>query len=194
MRGLIFFLVTIIAFSSCENKRSDPKYYYALDSVLNKQTKFLANSKAILTKDAFIDGKRETKTYTPASDTAWTHELDVFAALNDINKPSNVGKYHVDSKAKDLNSNLLVYTIESNETLPIAFVKVYYLNTLSNIRRIEGFYREESSLLKSSRQLSMEFQNINNKIVLISYSIVGGQKMLLTDSVLFSVNGMVTLP
>lgn len=194
MKGLIFFLVTTIAFSSCENKRSDTKYYYALDSVLNRQTKFLASSKAILTKDAFIDGKRETKTYTPASDTAWTHELDVFAALNDINKPSNVGKYHVEAKAKDLNSNLLVYTIESNETLPVAFVKVYYLNTLSNIRRIEGFYREESSLLKSSRQLSMEFQNINNKIVLISYSIVGGQKMLLADSVQFSVNGMVTLP
>lgn len=194
MKQVLFILFVVVVFSSCENKRSDTKYYYALDSLLNKQTKFLANSKASLTKDAFIDGKRETKSYIPASDTAWIHELDVFAALNDINKPSNVGKYNIEENVKDVNSNLLIYSIQSNERLPVLYVKVYYLNNLTNIRRIEGFYREESSLLKSSRQLSMEFQNINNKIVLTSYSIVGGQKMLLGDSVQFSVNGMVTLP
>jgi len=194
VKQVLFILLAVVVFSSCENNRSDTKYYYALDSLLSNQTKFLAESKASLTKDAFIDGKRERKSYTPASDTAWTHELDVFAALNDINKPANVGKYHIEAHVKDVNSNLLIYSIESNERLPVVFFKVYYLINLSNIRRIEGFYQEESSLLKSSRQLSMDFQNINNKIVLTSYSIVGGQKMLLGDSVQFSVNGMVTLP
>lgn len=184
----------IVSLSSCENKRRGTKYYYAIDSILNEQTKFLANSKAKLTKEAFIDSKKETKSYIPVSDTAWTYELDVFAELNDINKPANVGKYRIEQGVKDANSNLLMYTIESTEKLPVVFLKVYYLYNLSNIRRIEGLYQEESSLLKSSRQLSMEFQNINNKIVLTSYSITGGQKMLLGDSVQFSVNGMVTLP
>lgn len=165
-----------------------------MDSILNKQTKFLANSKAKLTKKASIDGENETKSYTPKSDTAWAYELDIFAELNDINKPANAGKYRTEEGVKDMNSNLLIYTIESTEKLPVVFLKVYYLDNLSNIRRIEGLYREESSLLKNSRQLSMEFQNINNKIVLTSYSIAGGQKMLLGDTVQFSVNGMVTLP
>lgn len=194
MRQVLFLLIILIALSSCENKRSDTKYYYALDSVLIKQTKFLSASKARLTKDAFINGETETKSYTPASDTAWTRELDVFAELNDINKPANIGKYRTEQGVKDINSNLLIYKIESTEKLPVVFLKVYYLDNLSNIRRIEGFYREESSLLKSSRQLSMEFENINNKIVLTSYSVTGGQKMLLGDSVQFSVNGTVTLP
>lgn len=187
-------MLIIIALSSCENKRSDAKYYYAIDSILNEQTKFLTRSNASLTKEAFIDGAKEKKSYTPQTDIAWAHELDVFAELNDINKPANVGKYRTEQGLRDVNSNLLMYTIESTETLPVIFLKVYYLDNLSNIRRIEGLYREESSLLKSSRQLSMEFQNINNKIILTSYSIRGGQKMLLGDSVQFSVNGMVTLP
>lgn len=194
MKRILFILLTIVALSSCGHKRSDPKYYYAMDSILNKQTKFLANSKAKLTKKASIDGENETKSYTPKSDTAWAYELDIFAELNDINKPANAGKYRTEEGVKDMNSNLLIYTIESTEKLPVVFLKVYYLDNLSNIRRIEGLYREESSLLKNSRQLSMEFQNINNKIVLTSYSIAGGQKMLLGDTVQFSVNGMVTLP
>jgi len=189
-----FILIVLITCSSCGNKRSDTKYYYALDSLLNEQTKFLSETKAKLTKTAQIDGQEETKSYIPKSDTAWRYELDVFAALNDINKPGSVGKYKTQQNVKDVKSNLLVYSIESTEKMPVMFLKVYYLETLSNIRRIEGLYQEENSLLKNSRQLSMEFQNINNKIILTSYSVTGDQKMILGDTVRFSVNGMVTIP
>lgn len=194
MKQAGYIVLLAIALLSCENKRSDTKYYYALDSVLTGQVQYLTASHAQLSKKASIGGKEETTSFVPKDTTRWRYELDVFAELNDINKPANVGKYHTADGITDLNSNLLVYTIESTETLPVVFLKVYYLDNLSNIRKIEGFYREESSLFRSSRQLSMEFQNINNKIVLTSYSITGGQKMLLGDSVQFSVHGMVTLP
>lgn len=184
----------VVALSSCETRRSDPKYYYSLDSVLNEQAQYLTQSRATLFKKASIDGKEETTSFVPKDTTRWKYELGVFAELSDINRPANVGKYRTEQGVKDVNSNLLIYTMESTEQLPVVFLKVYYLDNLSNIRRIEGLYREESSLLKSSRQLSMEFQNINNKIVLTSYSIIGGQKMLLGDSIPFSVHGMVTLP
>jgi hypothetical protein len=194
VRSVVFILLIVIALASCETKRTDAKYYYALDSVLNEQVQYLTLSHATLSKKASIDGKEESTSFVPNDTTRWKYELDVFAELNDINKPANVGKYRIAQGVKDANSNLLIYTIESTEQLPVVFLKVYYLDNLSNIRRIEGLYREESSLLKSSRELSIEFQNINNKIVLTSYSITGGQKMLLGDSVQFSVNGMVTLP
>lgn len=187
-------LLIVVTLSSCETKRSDIKYYYALDSVLNEQVQYLTQSRAALSKKASIDGKEERTSFVPKDTTRWKYEFDVFAGLSDINKPANVGKYRTVPGIKDVNSNLLIYTIESTEQLPVVFLKVYYLDNLANIRRIEGLYREESSLLKSSRHLSMEFQNINNKIVLTSYSITGGQKMLLGDSVQFSVNGMITLP
>jgi hypothetical protein len=194
VKPVVFILLIVFALASCETKRTDAKYYYALDSVLNEQVQYLTLSHATLSKKASIDGKEESTSFVPKDTTRWKYELDVFAELNDINKPANVGKYRIAQSVKDANSNLLIYTIESTEQLPVVFLKVYYLDNLSNIRRIEGLYREESSLLKSSRELSIEFQNINNKIVLTSYSITGGQKMLLGDSVQFSVNGMVTLP
>lgn len=194
VKPILFILLMAAALSSCETRHNDAPRYYALDSILREQVQFLARSQATLSKNATIDGKAETTSFIPKDTTRWSYELDVFAELNDINKPAYVGKYRTARGVADTHSNLLMYTIESTETLPVVFLKVYYLNTLSNIRRIEGLYRQESSLLKSSRKLSMEFQNINNKIVLTSYSVAGGQKMLLGDSVQFSVNGMVTLP
>lgn len=194
MRQVFPILLIVIMLASCENKRSETAYYYPLDSLLNEQVQFLTLSRATLVKKAFIDGKEESVSFTPKDTTRWKYELDVFSELRDINKPANVGKYRTEKGLKDSTSNLLIYTIESTETMPVVFMNVYYLDTLSDIRKIEGFYREESSLLKSARHLSMEFENINNKIVLTSYSIKGGQKMLLGDSVQFSVHGMVTLP
>jgi hypothetical protein len=194
VKQAVFIVWIVVVLSSCETTRRDKKYYYPLDSILTEQVQYLMLSHATLSKKASIDGKEEATFFVPKDTTRWKYELDVFAELNDINKPANVGKYHTKKGLKDSNSNLLIYTIESTETLPVVFLKVYYLDNLSNIRKIEGLYREESSLLQSSRHLSMEFEKINNKIVLTSYSIKGGQKMLLGDSVQFTVNGMVTLP
>jgi hypothetical protein len=73
-------------------------------------------------------------------------------------------------------------------------LKIFYLDVPSKIRRIEALYQEENSLLKGSRFLVMEFEEINNNLVLTSFSIEGGQKMFLGDSVKFSVKGTVTLP
>lgn len=194
MKQAVFIFLVMVTLLSCGPKRSDTKYYYAIDSVLNEQIHHLAQSGATLAKKASIDGKEEQTTFVPKDTARWKYELDVFAELNDINKPANVGKYRTLPHVQDVNSNLLIYTLESTEQLPVVFLKVYYLDTLTNIRKIEGLYREESSLLKSTRQLLMEFHNINNKIVLTSYSLTGGQKMLFGDSVQFSVTGTITLP
>jgi hypothetical protein len=193
VRGTFLFLAIAVLLGACDNKRGEIHSYYPVDSLIEAQVSYLAESHASLTKEATI-GTNQEDVILSKDTTGWRHELEVFAQLNDINKPTNIGKYHIEPGLKDINSNLLVYSMESTDARPVVFFKIYYLGNRGNIRKIEARYHEQNSLLTSIRNLTMNFEGINNKIVLTSYSITGGQKMLLGDSVQFSVNGMITLP
>ena len=94
---------------------------------------------------------------------------------------------------RDSTSNLSVQLITGKASLPIVYVKIFYLETVSKIRRVEALYQEENSLLKGSRLLILEFQEINNKAVLVSYSIEGSQQMFLGDAVQFVVKGTIAI-
>lgn len=196
MRFAILLIGVVLLFTACENQHS-AKRYYPVDSLVEAQVFYLYESNAKLTKTATIGANHE-QTSTTKDTTGWRHELAVFAQLDDINRPSNAAMYNVENALPDVNSNLLVYALEAKDDpehpIPVVLFKVYYLGSRENIRKIEGLYREENSLLTSSRRLSMNFENINNKIVLTSYSVTGGQKMLMGDSVQYSVTGMITLP
>lgn len=186
-------LIAPFVFFACNEKVKSKAIYYPIDSVVLAQAQFLTNEKAVLTKHAEINGKEEISTFTPKDTTAWQHELDIFLDLKTINKPINRGNYIVDSGLKDSNSNLTIQSFTSTTSLPVVYLKIFYLDTPSKIKRIEALYREQNSLLKNSRLLILEFQELNNKPVLTSYTIEGGQKMFLGDSVQFSVKGTITL-
>ncbi len=196
MKYAILLIGVVLLFTACENQHSATRYY-PVDSLVEAQVFYLYESNAKLTKTATIGANHE-QTTTAKDTTGWRHELAVFAQLDDINRPSNAAMYNVETASPDVTSNLLVYALEAKDDpdhpIPVMLFKVYYLGSRENIRKIEGLYREENSLLTSSRRLSMNFENINNKIVLTSYSVAGSQKMLMGDSVQYSVTGMITLP
>jgi hypothetical protein len=188
------FLILSSLFISCEEKEKKQANFFSIDSLVRAQANYLALSGAVLTKHAEINGLEETSHFTPKDTTAWQYELDIFSELKSINKPIHSGSYSVATGVKDPNSNLSIRSFTSTEKLPIVYLKIFYLNELSKIMRIEALYREENSLLAGSRLLILEFQEIANTLVLVSYSIEGGQKMFLGDSVQFSVKGTITFP
>jgi len=189
----IAFLFVLLLLISCTESQQQSALYYPIDSLIHAQVDYLVKSKALLTKKAEIDGVEETNSFTPIDTTAWAHELDIFLELNTINKPINEGNYKVENGIKDINSNLTIFSLTSTKELPVVYLKIFYLDVPSKIKRIEALFQEENSLLKGSRFLIMEFQDIQNKAVLTYYSIEGGQKMFLGDPVKFSVRGTVTL-
>jgi hypothetical protein len=178
---------------SCEQETPREYAYYPVDSLIHAQVKLLNASEAVLHKKAEIDGVEDETSFTPKDSTAWANELDIFFELSLINNPVHTGKYVVESGLKDPNSNLSIRSYTGIDVLPVVYLKLFYLDDLSNIRRIEALYREENVLLKGSRLLILEFQKIKDKIVLTAYSIEGSQKMLLGDSVKFSIKGTITL-
>jgi hypothetical protein len=187
------FAVPFLIFISCSQQKEKQVIYYPIDSLLNAQVNYLAEAKAKLSKDAEINGLKEAQSFTPADTTAWQHELDIFFALNTLNKPINLGSYTTVAAQPDSTSNLLINSFTTTEDLPVKYFNVYYLDNPSSIKKIVALYSEANSLLKESRLLTLDFKEVYNKNILSSYTILGGQKMFLGDSVQFSVRGTISL-
>lgn len=179
---------------SCTRKDENKAIFYPIDSLMNHQIRYLAAAKATIRKTATVGDRKDDKTYIPVDTTAWLKELGVFLELDAINKPINQHAYLVDDGLTDIRSNLSVKAFTAKEPLPVKYLRIYYHHSTDNIRRLEAEFNEENSLYTNSRHLLLEFQEVHNKIVLTSYSIEGGQKMYLDDSVRYAVKGSITLP
>lgn len=185
----IILLLVLAGLASCES-RKQPATFYPIDSLVRGQIHHLTTIGATLAKEALLRGKLDTATYIPADTMAWTRELEPFSKLSEINKPVNRGQYVV-SEAMDRRSNLTVKAFQSKEELPIVYLKIYYRADINKPRKIEALYDQQNWLYKSARQLSMYFQQVGDANVLTSYSVKGGQKMILGDSVAFYISGKI---
>lgn len=143
-----------------------------------------------MSKEAILGDARDHVEYVPDS-TGWKKELDIFRQLEAMNKPLNKTKYLIDDGLYDPGSNLTVKAFTSLEPLPVRSLRIFYDTDIQKPRKIEAIFDEENSLYESSKNLLLEFQLINNKNLLTYYSIDGGQKMILSDSVTFSVKGKI---
>lgn len=185
-------LLIALLFMSCESERR-PASFYSIDSLVISQAQSLTAIQAGLFKEALLSGKTDTLTYTPKDTAAWLNELDIFRKLEIINKPVNVGNYLVDDGLLDPGSNLTVKAFTSLEKLPVVYLKIYYQGSIDKPRKLEALYDEGNLLFHSARLLSMDFQQIEDRTVLTTYSIRGGQKMVLGDSVAFYISGKILI-
>ncbi|MEX2235662.1 MAG: hypothetical protein WD824_26125 [Cyclobacteriaceae bacterium] len=190
LKSLIVFLSLSIVLGSCHSE-NQPAAFYPIDSLVTGQIRHLTLINAGLFKEALLSGKTDTLTYTPGDTVAWMNELDIFRKLNVINKPVNKGSYLVDDGLFDPGSNLTVKAFTSMKKLPVVYLKIYYQGNISKPRKIEALYDEANLLYQSARQLSMHFQQIENRTVMTSYVIKGGQKMVFGDSVAFYISGKI---
>ncbi len=184
-------LITLI-FLSCSTEEQNTAGLYNVDSLFKTQIDYLVGHEAVISKKAVLNGVEKITTINPKDSLAWNEELAIFFELDVVNKPIHKGIYNVEEYA-DSKSNLSVKSFSTTEDLPVRFLKVYYQNSLSQLRKIEAQYNEANSLYSSKRFLTIEFENVYNKTILTSYSITGGQKMFLDDSVQYNIDANIVL-
>jgi hypothetical protein len=185
----IFFLGFVVLIVSC--KQSEAVYdkpYFDFDSLINKQHAALLLAKATLTKTVTLDAAKEEQTFE-ADSIVLSKELDVFRQLDVINKPGFKNEYKVLDGEKDTRSNLTIRRYEALKPTPVPFVTFYYQQDFNRLYKIESVYKEDNTLYRTERKLLLEFDDTSGKPLLVRYKLTGVQKMILSDSIAFSVDG-----
>ncbi|MBL7873218.1 MAG: hypothetical protein JNM78_16485 [Cyclobacteriaceae bacterium] len=186
VRALCFF-TTLILSAACNNQnKSYDKVYFDFDSLINVQVNVLAKAELTLTKSVSLDGKNDQSSHATDS-TLVAQELDVFRQLDLINKPLYRNMYEVTDGEKDNQSNLSIRRYKAKTPAPVAFVTFYYHKDFKQIKKIESVYHETNSLYASKRQLQLEFDDSSGAMLLSKYKMTGSQKMILSDSVKFTI-------
>ncbi len=184
-----YFLFSSFAFllSSCD--RVDQQYdkaYFDFDSLINVQVLELGKAKANFSKKSTIGSKNDNSSFVPDS-LSLANELDIFRQLDLINKPLYRKSYNVKVGEKDTKSNLLIRSYTAKTPSPVPYVKLYYQSSPLDIRKIESSYHEKNALYNTSRKLTLLFDDSSGFGLLRGYQITGTQKMILSDTVYFSV-------
>lgn len=184
---LLFFSVAFVL-SGCD--RANQKYdkaYFDFDSLINVQVAGLLRAQSSISKKSMINGKQDESSFVPDS-LKLAYELDVFRQLDIINKPLYRSAYEVKDGEKDTKSNLLIRSYTAKTPSPVHVVRFYYHSSTKDIRKIESVFQEENTLYDTRRNLFMEFEDSTGSSLLKGYQLSGTQKMILSDTVNFSVN------
>jgi hypothetical protein len=185
-------MVSAVLLVSCnrENLKYD-KPYFDFDSLVHAQVHEIASTKASLIKKTFLNGKKDSTAIAP--DTAqWKHELDAFQQLDVINKPLFKGNYQAQDRDDD-HSNLLVRVYKAKIKSPVPEVKFFYQDG-RKLKRIESVFNESNVLYSTSRKLTLEFKENHGATMISKYRVQGFQKMILSDSAKFFIEGTLQYP
>jgi hypothetical protein len=187
-----FIFSLCFVFLSCAPSGNKEVLFYPVDSLLNVQTRFLSQSGAVLNKTAAMGDDVSSAEYVPPGEEAWKKELEIFYHINTLNKPVNKSSYVVSDELES-DSNLMVKTFTAKEDLPVQLLRLYFKTSPEIPARIVARLREENSMYEGTQQLEMQFEEVDNKPVLKSYSVTGGQEMFLADSVQYRITGDITI-
>lgn len=190
MKYTLVALLAVLVFGSCQNDARTAKNYFDIDSLIDRQLDYLNGKNATLTKSATIGRTADKVSFKPDS-SAWAKELQVFRHLDIINKPIYTGAYKVTDGVKDANSNLIIKSFVTDREIPVKSLRLYYQGTPKKLRKVEATLGEQNTLYYTTRDFTMELEDIGKQWVIAGYEVKGVQKMILRDSVRFAITSKV---
>ncbi|MEQ8424007.1 MAG: hypothetical protein RIA63_04805 [Cyclobacteriaceae bacterium] len=189
MKIKILILLSSSVMFSCQRAKETPEILFDVDRLIDSQVVSLMQAGASLTKAASIDEASDNATFVPDS-AGWANELEVFRHLDVINRSIYEDAYDITS-VKDTNSNLMVRVLKARRPIPVTTFKVFYQDDPDKVRKIEASFSEENALYYTAREFSLELDEYQGQMILSGYTVRGIQKMILRDTVNFSISSKV---
>lgn len=183
----IFVGFLLLSLCSCNEKKPLQSSYFNIDSLISTQTQQLAMKAASVSKTVAINDLEETLVMKPDS-ASWAHELGIFKQLEMLNKPIHAAVYGVTDGVKDSHSNLKLRIYHATQQVSIKEFKFYYQDRFEKLRRIEAASEESNALYLTERKFVLTFDNQPEGLALRHYAVSGFQKMILGDTVRFSLS------
>ena len=183
--------VLFFVLAACAQEKQSTDKFFDFQGFIDEQISQLSQHGRALEKTSNVKNIQSDSAYVPSLD-GWAAELELFRQLENINKPTLKSQYHVEDAMKDTKSNLKIRQYTS-ATAPIRSIKFYYQGSFTQLKKIEATVQEDNMLYANGRVLTMEFEEEDRKPLLHYYTMTGFQKMILRDTVNFSLQGQIDL-
>lgn len=183
-----FLILSFIAMIGCQPPEGidklDQEPYFSVQDLMEQQIALLDSLNPTVKITGALKGQHETID-THKDSSAWRASLKLFTDA-DINQPVLQGQYTVkDTFDSQYDLPLKLYEAKKGANTSIPYLKVYYQDSLANVKRIETVFKEENILYDTQRKMSADFDMVQGKPRLMQYETIGKQKMILQDSVLY---------
>jgi len=187
----VFFAITVACSDESQlGSTSSNMPYFDLKGLLEQQVDMLDSLNPEVQIAALIGNERDEKVMQKDS-TDWAETLKLYAEA-DLNKPVLRDQYLVsDSMLTETGNRLKIYQAKQPKEVDIPYMKVYYEDDLSQVRKVETLFRETNPLYSTQRQMELRFANQDGMLRLLSFSATGKQKMILRDSILYQTDATI---
>ena len=181
-------MLSFLILACSQAKQEKQVLQFNLDSLLDFHARQLSKTGARLNKSTSL--KDTVKFLTGAIQTvSWEKELEPFRMISAINKPIYRNAYTV-TVERDPKSNLMVKSWKAKANEPVRLVKLYFLNNLSTLRKLETVVEKRNFIVSSRQKLEMDFNLFGNS-QLERFAISGSQKFFWDNPQPFSLTAIV---
>lgn len=191
---IFLFLFPCILLLSCQQgevvNQLQKEPYFDLKGLINQQIAILDSLNPPVEIKAKIKDAEETIT-TQKDSSTWRASLKLLRDA-DINQPVLQGSYIVkDSFDSQQGLQLKLYEAKENADTSIPYLKVYYQDSIANIKRIETVFQEINVLYSTQRIMSATFDHFEGKPRIMRFETQGKQKMLFKDSIFYGMQAKI---
>lgn len=171
----LFSLLIVIA---CAKPQSNLDTYYDLEDRLNQQVVKLAAEKAGLKKTIIVGEEKETQSFEPDS-LGWAEHLDILKDFTPAD-PAFVGAFDIteaDGKTH--------YAVKPGLKVPL---KSFEASNTGKGEIISAILKNDKTVFSDYKKMTLRFRGER----LAFFKVEGFQKMMLKDTVFYTIEGIVT--